>query len=71
MTVKEYPHGSGIHGRPVLKDNLKHVAYYRAGHWHTWCGQPVPEDHRCPAGASSDWRVKNCADCHTKYLVGR
>ncbi|MGH3519978.1 MAG: hypothetical protein ACRDQ7_21850 [Haloechinothrix sp.] len=71
MTVREIPLGSGINGRPVLVDNLKHVTYRRAGRWHTWCGQLVPEDHMCPVPEPNKGPIKNCYVCHEKYLDDR
>lgn len=69
--VLERPYGSGIHGRPALDDNLKHLAYHRDGVWWTWCGQEVPADHMCPPiGRRPDGTpgaVLTCWDCDLLY----
>jgi hypothetical protein len=76
MTVREVPTGSGINGRPILDDGLKHVAFYRTGAWWTWCGQRVPDDHMCPSLRERDQMRQfgplcNCETCHRKYLAER
>lgn len=47
--VREIPAGSGIHGRPILADKLRHIARYKSGAWWTICEQRVPDDHQCPS----------------------
>lgn len=52
ITVREIPDGSGIHGRPVLDDKRRHIAYFDSVHdkvWVTHCGLRVPDDHLCPS----------------------
>jgi hypothetical protein len=46
--VREIPPGSGINGRPILADKLRHLAVHNDGKWRTLCGMVVPQDHRCP-----------------------
>jgi len=74
---REIPPGSGIHGRPILEDlaavypHTRHLAFYRSGAWWTWCGQRVPDDHRCPSRqeieASWPYYASNCETCHRRY----
>lgn len=68
--VREHPPGSGIHGRPILEDRKIHLAHHRDGAWWTWCGQRVPDDHRCPTSRERDrWQAvaTNCQDCYDGY----
>jgi hypothetical protein len=69
--VLERPIGSGIHGRPALDDNLKHLAYFDDGVFRTWCGQEVPRDHeRPPIGQRADGNpgpTLTCWDCDLLY----
>jgi hypothetical protein len=68
--VREIPIGSGINGRPILHDDRRHIARYRQGHWWTWCGQQVPDEHRCPPYHEIMDRpgtYLTCWDCDLKY----
>ncbi|TKG63096.1 hypothetical protein [Prauserella endophytica] len=76
--VREIPAGSGINGRPILDHDpdTRHIAYHRDGVWFTWCGERVPEDHMCPSEREQQARqrhrgpLRNCTDCHDRYLRG-
>lgn len=72
-TVREIPAGSGINGRPILEEmpGIRHIAFHRDGSWFTWCGRPVPKDHRCPSQEEIESRypfvAMNCYECHARY----
>lgn len=77
MEVRQIPTGSGINGRPILHDvqpDARHLAYHWEGTWYTWCGERVPEDHRCPHESeirqARPWRSTNCDRCHKLYTAG-
>lgn len=44
--VREFPYGSGIHGRPILDGWKRHITTYNDERelWVTWRGQDVPAD---------------------------
>lgn len=66
--IREFPPGSGINGRPILDDWKIHLTSYydKHGAWFTWCGQRVPDDHKCPTAAERAAKqrpVTNCIEC--------
>lgn len=76
--VRTIPGLPDVNGRPILHDmqpGIRHLAYYRADTWYTWCGLPVPADHRCPSDdvvrQAFPWHMRSCHECYARYSDGR